>query len=245
MSDDLNPLVTLHRLDFTSIGLSEYATPTPRLALIIDNLFSVSDCASILKQAEDSQEWDLTQIYGSQNFKTLPAEPHRSSGRILLYSKELADSVFNRIRPYLRDFNIETLPSTKLKQKFPGKTVSLRGFNERLSFLRYGPGQYFKEHCDGICVVTREEDGKKEISYFTLQLYLGRDDGSTDQVEGGATRFWGKDKGEGEGEGQRAYFDVEPKVGRVLIFEQQGLLHSGEEITKGLKYSMRADIMYM
>ena len=38
--------------------------------------------------------------------------------------------------------------------------------------------------------------------------------------------------------------DVVPKVGRVLIFHQKGLLHSGAVVTRGIKYSMRTDVMY-
>ena len=37
---------------------------------------------------------------------------------------------------------------------------------------------------------------------------------------------------------------VEPKIGRVLIFQQRYLLHSGEEVDSGLKYTMRTDVMY-
>ena len=40
------------------------------------------------------------------------------------------------------------------------------------------------------------------------------------------------------------YIDVEPIPGRILIFEQEGIPHSGERVTKGVKYSMRTDFMY-
>ena len=38
--------------------------------------------------------------------------------------------------------------------------------------------------------------------------------------------------------------DVTPKVGRVLLFQQRMLWHSGEEVTKGLKYTLRTDLLY-
>lgn len=41
------------------------------------------------------------------------------------------------------------------------------------------------------------------------------------------------------------YVDVESRTGRVLIFEHEGLVHSGEEVIEGLKYSMRTDFMYV
>jgi hypothetical protein len=56
-------------------------------------------------------------------------------------------------------------------------------------------------------------------------------------VEGGATRIFGR--------GEKGPFvDIEPKKGRVLIFQQRGLFHSGEDVTKGVKYAVRSDFMF-
>ena len=38
--------------------------------------------------------------------------------------------------------------------------------------------------------------------------------------------------------------DVVPKMGRVLIFQQRDLLHSGDDVTAGTKLTMRTDLMY-
>ena len=38
--------------------------------------------------------------------------------------------------------------------------------------------------------------------------------------------------------------DVDPKVGRVLIFQQRDLLHSGADVTNGVKLTLRTDLMY-
>ena len=91
-------------------------------------------------------------------------------------------------------------------------------------------------------------DGKQE-SYYTIQLYLndsaqelgipepanGETDprivGSADKppelVRGGATTFHSR-KGEHR-------LDVNPKAGRVLIFQHKGLLHSGDDVKAGVK----------
>ena len=37
---------------------------------------------------------------------------------------------------------------------------------------------------------------------------------------------------------------MEPKLGRVLVFQQRMLVHSGEEVTGGVKYTMRSDFMF-
>ena len=38
--------------------------------------------------------------------------------------------------------------------------------------------------------------------------------------------------------------DVNPKVGRVLIFQHRSLLHSGDVVKAGTKLTMRTDLMY-
>lgn len=77
-------------------------------------------------------------------------------------------------------------------------------------------------------------DGK-EISFFTLHLYLNEST-PANKLTGGATTFHSYDM-------QRS-LDVDPKVGRVLIFQQRDLLHSGADVTGGIKFTLRTDIMY-
>lgn len=38
--------------------------------------------------------------------------------------------------------------------------------------------------------------------------------------------------------------DVMPKSGRILLFQQRGLLHSGDDLIQGEKYTVRTDLMY-
>src|SRR5687768_11030067 len=67
-----------------------------------------------------------------------------------------------------------------------------RRINERLSFLRYGPGNYFRTHCDGRLDLP---DGRK--SRVTLQVYLNEDG-----LSGGATRIWDIER--------KNYMDIQP-----------------------------------
>lgn len=71
------------------------------------------------------------------------------------------------------------------------------------------------------------------MSRVTVQVYLG-----DTEIEGGATRIWESRRG------KDAFVDIEPKMGRVLIFQQRGIFHSGEEVTKGVKYALRSDLMF-
>ena len=72
-----------------------------------------------------------------------------------------------------------------------------------------------------------QTDGRQ--SHVTVQIYLG-----DAHVEGGATRTSKGRRGDKD-----AFVDIELKMGRVLIFQQRrrGLSHSGEDVTKGVKYA--------
>jgi len=77
-----------------------------------------------------------------------------------------------------------------------------------------------------------------ERSYFTLHLYLNESDpeGPHGELKGGSTEFHSGNMKQG--------LKVYPKTGRVLIFQQRFLLHSGEEVTSGTKITLRTDLMY-
>lgn len=91
-------------------------------------------------------------------------------------------------------------------------------------------------HTDG----EYREPGEKIINtLLTLHLYMNDSKQTVgDQAElvGGATSFLSAD-------GSRK-MDVDPKAGRVLIFQHRSLNHSGDDVLAGTKYTMRTDIMY-
>ena len=95
----------------------------------------------------------------------------------------------------------------------------LHGLNERFRVYKYGSGEYFKWHKDGSFVRNEIEE-----SQLTFIMYLN------DDFEGGETEFsWGK---------------VVPQKGSVLVFPHL-LRHQGAEVTSGIKYAIRSDVMYL
>jgi hypothetical protein len=92
------------------------------------------------------------------------------------------------------------------------------GLNERFRLYRYMPGQRFAWHADG---PYRRENG--EISLLTFIVYLNAG------YEGGATRF--------------EAIKVNGKAGMALIF-RHGLVHEGAEVSHGIKYALRSDVMF-
>ena len=98
--------------------------------------------------------------------------------------------------------------------------------NDRLRFLKYSPGEYFKPHMDG----TYQRPDGSERSYITIQLYMN------EGFEGGNTTFLSNKK-------SNLDVGIVPKPGRILVF-QHDILHEGSLLKKGTKYTMRTDIMY-
>lgn len=78
----------------------------------------------------------------------------------------------------------------------------------------------------------------KERSFYTLHLYLNEPDDNAPEgrLAGGATTFHSDD--------METRMDVMPKTGRVLIFQHRGLLHSGDDVTAGIKMTLRTDLMF-
>jgi prolyl 4-hydroxylase len=92
------------------------------------------------------------------------------------------------------------------------------GLNELFRFYRYQPGQQFIKHRDQSYI-----RNSREASYYTFMIYLN------DNFNGGETRF--KD------------LIIAPKKGAALIFYHY-LEHEGAEVTEGIKYVLRTDIMF-
>ncbi|WP_245119047.1 2OG-Fe(II) oxygenase [Hymenobacter volaticus] len=92
------------------------------------------------------------------------------------------------------------------------------GLNELFRFYRYQRGHQFKGHYDESYI--RNE---LESSYFTFMIYLN------DNFQGGDTTFQG--------------LRVQPKQGMALLF-LHSLYHEGSEVTQGVKYVLRTDVMY-
>lgn len=109
------------------------------------------------------------------------------------------------------------LPKEILDEKIP---VSL---NDHFRVYKYSPGQRFKPHYDGIVRLPDSE------SFLTVLIYLNHD------YEGGKTRFY-------ERYDSKSYIDVDVQEGDCLVFKH-ATLHEGTEVTKGIKYVLRSDVM--
>lgn len=251
-----NPPITLHPIDFAASPLPEYSDCT---ALILDNVLTPHECATLLDltatSASTSGGWRPAMVNAGQNLEILDTS-YRNSDRIIWDNVDLVDRIWKRclraegLERYLGF--VEGNPSIQGKRGAGcGEKWRFTRLNERMRFLRYGEGQFFQPHCDGSYVNPDAPEAAPERSLFTLQLYLnnsatdsslakpsGGADLNDNPLTGGATSFlasrWGSD----------ARLDVAAKTGRVLIFQQRSLVHEGQEVLSGVKYTMRTDLMY-
>lgn len=92
-------------------------------------------------------------------------------------------------------------------------------FSPYFRFYKYQPGQKFNFHKDG------QKQYEGSTSFYTVLVYLN------DCDQGGATLF------------RENNIKVQPSRGSILLFKHD-LWHSGGEISEGLKYVLRTDLLY-
>lgn len=104
--------------------------------------------------------------------------------------------------------------------------------NERFRFCKYigGNGHHFGAHTDGMYRVDNTH-----CSLLTCMVYLN----GGGEFQGGLTNFI-------EYKTRHLKYSVKPEPGLCVIFRQANMdcYHEGTEVTSGLKYIMRTDVMY-
>ncbi|KAK0740126.1 hypothetical protein B0T18DRAFT_448833 [Schizothecium vesticola] len=104
--------------------------------------------------------------------------------------------------------------------------------NQRMRFLKYGGGQFFRPHYDG--PYSYSDKGDVYQTHYTIHLYLNDSVAEAGDAQpgpellGGATSFLSPDDHD-------LKLNANPKTGRVLIFQHKGLYQSGDEVFAGIK----------
>lgn len=265
--------IKVNQIDFANSPLPMYKDV---YAVILDNVLSQEECDQLIHMTEmsagahrggenepENNGWKPAMVNVGNNMEVLHAD-YRNSDRIIWDQKEITRRLWERVlqgegmKDYLLKLEGEKYDSVfgpSLKPKRGERWVAAKqGINERMRFLKYGAGQFFRSHCDGAYVTP---DGSQR-TFFTVHLYLNDSaqelgipepaagDTNTDLVDsndkparllrGGATTLYSPN--------QKQRMDVDPKAGRVLIFQHRKLLHSGDDVKAGVKYTMRSDILY-
>jgi len=138
----------------------------------------------------------------------------RDGHRVIVDNLELADWLLGVFLPFLP------------KELEDGSRLS--EMNERLRFLCYTPGQEFPAHRDACFERWEGHPHAGDFSFVTVQLYLH----DVPRANGGATTFVMA--------GRPSH---QPEAGSVLLFTQD-LLHEGSLVERGIKYTLRTEVMH-
>lgn len=214
-----------HRLD--DVLLDEGHTAAVRRedvaagVYLLHRVMAPKECKRLIAAAEAIGFTHAGLAIGNDTYRVNLAV--RNNLRVVLDAQKLALALWERLREHV-DPHHEAAP--------------IKGLNDRFRVYRYEQGQRFFPHVD---VRTRVPLGETRAS---LMIYLN------DGFEGGETRFFEeKDKKSRRGEGRgrkfnnRVRFAVRPAVGSVVVFDHL-LLHEGSEVTAGVKYAVRSDLIY-
>ncbi|KAI1370496.1 hypothetical protein F4677DRAFT_350626 [Hypoxylon crocopeplum] len=239
--------ITFKQIDFAASPLPEYKG---LYAVVLDHVLSASECATLVQLAEasvvdenrnghDGTAWAPALVNVGGGFE-VAAPDYRNSDRIIWDHQDVVDRLWARLQrvPQIRDALLEIAPVAGRSRVPDPTTWVFHQVNKRMRFLRYGKGQFFRPHCDAP-YGEATEDGHAVLTHYTLHLYLNdskQEVGEEAELVGGATSFLSSN--------QERRLDVDPKAGRVLIFQHRRLYHSGDDVKQGVKYTMRTDIMY-
>lgn len=138
------PSLTIEKIDFVDKGISEYQD---HWAVVLDGVLSQEECNTLLSIAEATTEgqWERAMVNIGGGFQAL-YEDTRKCGRIIYDSPELASKIWARIDravpeiSRLHDWELVT----GLGPWKRGETWKMTRLNERLRFLKYVGGEYFK-----------------------------------------------------------------------------------------------------
>lgn len=188
---------------------------------VLYGVMSPKECKRLISTAQTIGFTHAGLAIGNDTYRVNLAA--RNNTRVVIDAPNMAMELWERVRAHV-------------DPQHEGATIA--GLNDRFRVYQYEQGQRFFPHVDVRTVVPR---GETRASFM---IYLN------DEFEGGSTRFFEvKEKNSRRGEGRGRKFDnrvrfaVRPPVGSVVVFDHL-LLHEGAEVTAGLKYAVRSDLIY-
>ncbi|KAI9682962.1 MAG: hypothetical protein M1829_006398 [Trizodia sp. TS-e1964] len=147
LSDDFlaqTPNITKIPIDFSQTALPEYAG---LYAVVLENVLTKAECDALVSAAEASNEagWEPAMINVGGGRQRLVID-QRKCGRIIWDSPEIAARLWNRVRPLVPEIELldKSSDAHKTKRNLKKHSWEATRLNERLRFLKYGAGDYFK-----------------------------------------------------------------------------------------------------
>lgn len=192
--------------------------------LVIDNVLTTKECQQLIENSQKT---------GYHSMKREYSDKQRDNTRILCINKELAKTIWQRLKNTKQFKNLAPFGFDCL-----GKWEAEK-INDCFRFSQYtAPSIGFKYHYDASYI----EDADHR-SVLSLVIYLN------DDFTGGETGFYEcqRQLEKTVAEEMRAGFNkictIKPKTGSVVIFRHD-TLHAGLSVIKGAKYIIRGDVIY-
>ncbi|KAF0973069.1 hypothetical protein FDP41_008733 [Naegleria fowleri] len=186
---------------------------------------------SLLTSSECSELIQATTQLGYESIEHEYPKEYRSSERVLVLCKKLADMLWQRIKPYLTDADFKGVRPYGFDN---GGTWKPIGTNECLRFNRYKKNAFFKPHQDAKFIRNDNEQ-----SIFTILIYLDASYAGTtllkkvsDSKETNVSVMKFK-----------KITSLRPKEGAVAIFNHD-LYHAGQRVRYGRKYVLRTELIF-
>lgn len=216
--------------------------------LYIDDVLSVDECNRLCEQIDTSDRLSFWCDSGRQDVE---ARKFRDADTIEVNSTAISNEIFRRIEPLIPNKNVnikkEDIDADLFEKDALGVWNAFDS-NQDLLFARYPSYGSFAPHTDGRAIHNLDTR-----SFYTIVIYL-KDIGANC---GGGTRFFRDDAvhhlvrvvddmnlERWTADSSWMTYEVIPKVGRLLIFDQS-LVHEGvPPIAPYQKYIIRSDLMY-
>ncbi|CAE7250436.1 unnamed protein product [Symbiodinium sp. CCMP2592] len=141
----------------------------------------------------------------------------RNNSRLIHFSDALALALYRRLAPYLAHRDVYLVQPMGFGVEGRWKPV---GINPCFRISQYKEGEHFATHCDGMYA-----NDNDECSIYSVVLYLNED------YDGGELEFTDSGK------------RFRPTAGTAVLLPHD-LPHAGLEVSKGIKYVARTELMF-
>lgn len=210
------------------------APATPGFIVEVPGFFAEHECKQIITAAEAA---------GLKPAPTSDRQPKKNEAYLdrdtaRLHDDALVAAIWQRLAPLLP--RLENSVPIGLHSDGPptkGRDGKLGRVGE-LKVYRYTKGHRFDQHVDQ----SWKSGEPGEETEFTFLVYLSGSgevaQGSEQPLIGGDTVFWASAKKE--------LVRCTPRTGTAVLHAhgRRCLMHQGEEVTRGIKWLLRADVMY-
>ena len=138
------PAIRKEIINFKQTNVPEYAG---LYACILDNVLTASECSQLIKAAEarTNGKWEQAMINVGGNQQRIMTDV-RTCGRIMWDDRDIVSKIWARCEPLVPEIHkLNNQPKvTETRLVAQGHKYELTRLNERMRFLKYEKGSYFR-----------------------------------------------------------------------------------------------------